>query len=543
MHTSGSSPINTAPRGYLHNVEISDGARHAFDYFYHHSRRQYAERGYPTMWASHALAMCGHEPALFFALAALGSVESSTYDIFHTSLARPAQPSQTKLTLRLYLAAVRQMTQAIEKAVVQHVSLEPVIVGCAVFVVLEIMRGNSVAAMLHARLGNRILNESLGHAKPTLATPDSRESVRTFDNQMTRAPLTELRSSSTFSTLDEARQQLEMLANATQELHTELLQMAESAVDRYLQSTILQRPARRFCLINSFSKSIPPSPSCFLGTRLNNIEKGYSHWGRAFTQLLKVAGNPLRNILRLQVRFFCAKLTMLGCRSTHELWTDSCYDDFSDTLMAVERLLQLQYFDAPVAESLVERLDLSKDHNRTSHHYFDERILQQPQPEPSHVETSGQAQAAGLFGQGILSALFTIACKCRVSRLRHRAAELLSLSNRVEGPYSSRNLGKFAKTIIALEERQYCSPHARAYPSLQEGLLIVPESARLSDVVVQSADYGRTVYLSCTQFHTENESPVTLQDYKCTSVNMENGEPIFENIYTWQGSVTDSQSP
>lgn len=533
--------IGSTPRAYVHDINVNDEMRHAFDYFRHCSRKQYAKRGYPTLWANRAITICGSQPAVFFSLVALGCLESSTHDMVHTSLARPGKHARPRLALAFYSIAIKQMTRAVLQAELPHASLEAVIVSCAIFVVLEVMKGNPLAAMIHARLGNRILNERLGELEcPPTIPVGSLFMPTSFVESPLAVVLPDLEFRQTFSTLEEARQHLETLTSAGQDLHSGLLQLSEEVINQLVDSSILQKPATRFCLLRSLSKSVLVPPSTEL--RLQRVQRGYVCWKTAFAELNRMDTHIPQNALRLQVRFFCARMVALSCRRTDEQWTDSCYQDFSDTLEAVERLLRLQHFDSPVADDLIRRLDAVEGDRTSPHTWFDDLHPQPPMFGPFHASASGpnQAQAAGLFGQGILLALFTIACKCRVFSIRHRAAEILSQLNRFEGQNASQQLGRFATAFISVEEQQNRWHLACAPPFGELRMPAVAEAARLGDAVFLSTDNGNAVHLSCTRYLAKHKSQIQLKEYQCT--NMEHGTkgPCIGQVFEWQGSIGDT---
>ncbi|KAF2171553.1 hypothetical protein M409DRAFT_18666 [Zasmidium cellare ATCC 36951] len=469
-----------------------------------------------------ALAASETAPAVFFAVAALGALDNSVLDMVHSSLSRPSRPDQMDLALRLYSRAIAHLAKSIQQG---ETSLAPVIVGCVVFLVFEVTRGNPLCAARHARTGNRILNERLGLV----------EDVADFSNNF--QPLlpqsggtpSELGYTVVFNSLEEALHHLEALTSAGQELQAELLRVAEDLVDTQWSSLLSQNPASRFCLVNSLSKTMPLSAA--RQAQFDGIQNGHLQWKKACAQLLAAGEYPSRNAVRLLVRSFVARSTMLACRSTSERWADAYFEEFSAGFTAAELLVQWQYSDFPVAENLMSRLSIAEDHAQNNDvSASSEWDSQSPPFGPPPPRSDYLPHPAGVFGQGVFSTLFTVACKCRDATLRRRTADLLISSNRMEGHHSGKRLGLFAKIIIALEDQlalcdsELDSPSSSSEPASQD----IPDTARLRDVVLHTADGENVVYISCTRQPAGSKGGIALEEYRCTDLDLGIGMATFD---------------
>ena len=116
-------------------------------------------------------------------------------------------------------------------------------------------------------------------------------------------------------------------------------------------------------------------------------------------------------------------------------------------------------------------------------------------PDPTHPAlndaNNGVSKAHILWrasgrGTGMIMALYLVAIKCRDSRIRQRAVELLEEIQLQEGLFSSNLISPFARRVVKLEEGR-----ARAMMGIDdENVLLkcedVPEQARFLDVTINA---------------------------------------------------------
>ena len=189
----GQSSIARAPSMLIWNAQPpSDAARHAFDYFRHRICARYIERGYPILWATSSIAVGLQEPSVFYAMAALSTMERELTPIIHTSLARSIDKAKTDLAFKMYSQAISCLRQPLQKAIREDGPLEPIILCCILFLVLELTAGNTLNAMRHARVGKRILDERLslteGSESTSVASSSSNSPLQTI-RAMVSTPL------------------------------------------------------------------------------------------------------------------------------------------------------------------------------------------------------------------------------------------------------------------------------------------------------------------------------------------------------------------
>lgn len=115
----------------------------------------------------------------------------------------------------------------------------------------------------------------------------------------------------------------------------------------------------------------------------------------------------------------------------------------------------------------------------------------------------------------VLHSLYIVGLKCRDSRLRRRAVELLGNATVQEGLWSGKVFAAYLRRMIEIEEAQA----RRLRPDLPEEIELtynlVPEEARMRDVVLATDDTrpltGRLVW---SQRSSEDQTTTTLLEDK-----------------------------
>lgn len=522
------------PSSPLSNAHvISDGERNAFDYFRHRICYRYIERGYPILWAANSIALGPEEPAVFFATASLSVMEQSALQTFHTSLARPLEEERRASAIQMYSKAITCLREPMQKAIRENGPLEPIILCCILFLVLEVTAGNHLNAMRHARVGKSILDERISRTddldsttptssslSPALQTirrlwTEASASNPFHPTPRTASPL----SGMSFASLEETRSLLEVLIEAGQNTREELIVKAQ---ELRRATAGFADTATQFCLTHTFSRTMPIASS--LQTRLNEIMNGFSSWGRRFAPMYRSGEYISQDLFSMQLRFFYASFTLAMCRANNERLADCFGDQFVRTLDSAERLLKHRplsgdwcmepQITGPVAIPFMQNLT---------------RVDSGQSPEPDE-ETRAQLQmglsdasgrtddwAAGIFEFGILHALFTVACRCRTSYLRRRAIQLLSRAKRREAINCSQQLAVYAETIMHLEEQQARQLAGLYFTDSEFFADEMPEHARFLDIVAHpSAEDPQKFALTCTRHVSEHGNDIELLIYECS---------------------------
>lgn len=503
-----SSPWPSAPPAlWIVLSELDDSARHAFDYFRFCAYQTYKRRGYPVLWADQALSTAMSEPAVFFALAASGAAEQAVTECVNTTLVRSTKRCQSDMAIDLYSRALHHLQLPMQKAIAEQGSLTPVILSCLVFVIYETTFGTHLNAMRHARTGFSILEERLQRS-PRLHDPWIRYPKQPQRLHGTAAPQRDApsrprcsRTVSSFSretselSLDSMQRRLEALTEIAQDIRCELQALAE----RSSQLSATGSQLTKSCLIYTMSRII--NIDAALQTRMATALKGFQSLSQDLRQVLAstehISEHP--SLLFMQIRCFHASLSLAMSRGLNEKLTDFFADDITRTLDNAERLIRLSFMGTfeivdenintgPIADEFMSRLFAAEHPCLLS--TTETTIAQGPLP----VVQRRDKVVAGIFEFGILPALYLIACKCRTSSHRRRAARLLHEANRVEAINSSATLAAYADAVIHVEEQsalrtlQYSgAAHASdSYPELYADE--VPKTARFLDVVVTAAE-------------------------------------------------------
>lgn len=549
----GSSSTSTTPP-LLQTESISDEARLAFDYFRHYACARYLATGYPILWATCSMFVALQEPAVFYAVVAAGFAQQSVEDTLHTTLARPIDETRKASALRWYSKAISCLNEAMGDAMGRRGSLEPIILSCLNFVVFEVTMGNHVSAMRHARVGRNILDERLrqqqsGSATSTSSSGVSSPSPGAISRESAPGGADDRPSRSVapaglgvpLDSLAELRASLETLTDAGQMLREQLIVAAQASVQ---QTHPTLDATSQFCLSHTRSRTM--SIATALQTRLHETLSAFSAWGNRFMSVFRNSHPISRELLFLQIRFFYASSTMVMCRAGSEKVADSLVDEFVRALESAERLLRTEFgwrqqsaaeaTEEPVVVELMEKLTLADRACSAAMHQESPYIV----PDESSVPPDN-ARPIGVFGFGILHALFTIACRCRASRPRRKATQLLLNAKRIEAVNSSGTLSMYAEAIIHLEELQTRLVTGRAFGATEFYADEVPEQARFLDVVARP-DPERSAYflLTCTRRTSPEAREIELLQYECSNDGGERRLLRSETVHTGTQDSTAS---
>lgn len=478
--------------------------------------------------------MSSQEPAVFFATVALGLAEQASEPVIHTSLARPRHEAKTAAAFQMYSKANTCLRKPMELAIASKGPLGPIVLSCVLFLVFEVAMGHTLNALRHGRLGKSVLDERLiqvgGRHTTSLQTSSSclrsqnpgppwndqnlGYSALDLDN-----PISTLKSPARFVSLQDARLNLEILMDTAQQLREKLILQAHEIIDSMSLSV---STASRFCLTHTFSRTM--NITATLQRQLSDVLHDLTCWGKKFWLMFHSREFISQDLFFLQIRFFYASFTLAMCRASSERLADTFADQFVRTLDSAERILRQrprlgegggeETTVGPVAIEFMEKLSIT-DTGQPSDQDAEHQARMRLGPFPSSDQS--EDRAAGIFEFGILPSVFAIACRCRDSALRHRAAQLLADANRVEAVISSRALSMYAKAIIQLEESTIVQ--STGLSSDEPGLYYadeVGEQERFLDVVAHSFPEKTSVFtLSFTKRVSQDSEDVVLHEYEC----------------------------
>ena len=508
------------------NFQCSESARHAFDYFRFKAYESFGRRGYPILWADCALTIALSEPAVFYALAASGAAEQTLTRSVHATLVRPTDRLRDDLAVDLYSKALRYLQTPMQKAIAEGGSLMPVILSCLVFVVYETTFGTHLNALRHARTGFNILNERLHRSNATATTSASDLHSSPIFALASKRPS---RSDIPWFAPEELQIRLEGLDKARQEVPTSLQTLAQQFIHKSLKDL---SDAQSCCITQTISRALALDTA--LQDRMTKTLEGFRRLSQQLRSVLLSTSNLTLqpDLLFMQIRCFHASFSLAMSRGLNEQSTDYFADDITRTLDNAERLIRLSFIGpqhstddkknkGPIADAFMQKL-FAAEHPPLSSGTTGTIV---PLQGPLVLSDRKDRYVAGIFEFGILPALFLIACKCRASSQRRRAARLLHEANRVEAINSSHTLAVYADAVIDLEEQAAVHLTIDQTAGLLDDNVFyadeVPKQARFLDVVAAAGEHAApdstaplTIVLSCTRLTEEDGSDFELLEYQ-----------------------------
>lgn len=428
-----------------------------------------------------------------------------------------------KLALQLFSRAVEFLRDPMQEAISGHGHLEPVILSCLIFLVFEITMGNQLNAIRHARSGNSILHDRVDRHKrsgsvssrflQSLENPGEDRPRRASLDDTRICPSPQLKGS--FQSLSEATVQLESLIDAGQDIRDELLRGGHMVPEL---KAICESSASLFCLRHTVSRCAQVDIK--LLARLEDVKARFGNWNVAFVRMSQSLQFVSQELFLLQLRFFHASYLLAMCREMNEQLADRFADQFVRTVESAERVLKERpckgsssnegIMSGPVAVAFMKMLHATSEQSSLG------------SDNSSTAASTGEetrSSVAGAFELGVLNAMFLVACKCRNSLTRHRAATLLAKYPRREAINSSETLAPYARHIIRLEERAAAESTGRTSSSADFYSDEVPGSARFLDVVASGLETSHEQFmLSCTRRQQGDDGNLELLEYECDVV-------------------------
>lgn len=378
-------------------------------------------------------------------------------------------------------------------------AVEPVLLACMLLVCYEVLVDQKGTIVNHYRLGRRVPDQSLKATSRSGSTASSLETLQhlaaalkshgrggdyywsEYENAIVGPSSTQSYLSSSvpaaFTSFMEADLHLEAIAKFGEETRIEIVRLAQARVKRIHGDAL--DPTVSFCLANCLSKSIELTSN--LQRRLCEATQAHLRWLHMLQKLISEQGPASSPIMLLtQVRYFASWLMITTCREIQEV----PLDQFESQCIRILNLAA-EYLQHTSTKELPMR--------------------------PHHLR-----KPVGLsFEGGILLALHLIACKCRSSAVRRRAAQLLMDADRLEGTCHSAVIGLIVGSAADLEERRARALYGNVAPVLDDLTSDqVPEEARFADCVVKG-DPGSppSIQLACARYLHGQEGQIEVLEY------------------------------
>jgi hypothetical protein len=426
-----------------------------------------------------ALQISHQYPAIFHAITATGTMARALTVLIHPTFPRPILHELTNGAVRQYEKAIKVLRQHVDRAVSASTAIEPILLACLLCVCFESFRGRKSAAIYHARLGWKILQDKSTNldtkSSPSVSFfntifPQHAGAHALFDDKEhhdSDCCMEDLSlPSHTFSSVEEATNQLARIAKHSEHFRMELLQLAKAPVVQITRIHGLNDESS-FCLATCLSRTIEISN--LHRSRFEQLKMAHVQWKSAYTPHKAgfVEEDP-EGTLILRIQYFYSMFALATCRDSEERLSDRFMDDFEDALDSVEQYL-----------AVADRRSSGMQNSSTDE----------------------QPNQSMFFGFSMLPTLHLIAHKCRDSLLRRRALHLLFTAQKQEGLEYSGALGMYAASTMETEEHRALLL-AQQIPEWDGQSLqpVLPEQARIADCVV-TGQGARGIYkLTCARY-------------------------------------------
>ena len=452
------------------------------------------------VWEHLVLQLSQRHPLVLHASVAVGSLYHFRQSGPGCLAASKAAKSHYDLALTSYGKAVGGLRSYIEKTtkeVDEEVTLV-VLVSCLLFVCFEMLQGDQRLVISHLVKGMKILfsqyKSSPGCITATMRPvilgndfPDTMDSLADVfvrldaDSTMFGRRSTylctscrcccqgsEIKIHHSFNSVKEARSHLDLLTSNAFRLRGNLLKLVERLVapssdfELWIDNVGSEDWARRYCNLYAQARTIDLKGStggAELLAKQDELISAFEAWNSGLTTLREKSDDL--SLMMLRIQHFFSWFVVSTLRDRTETVCDRYHAEYAEVV--------------DLAKQYVERTN----------------------------------QTADLCGfsleSGILRSLYVVGLKCRDSRIRRQAVELLRDSPVQEGLWSGKVFAAYVQRVIDVEEAQA----RQLRPDIPERQALtyntVPESSRMRDVVLATDDtrplFARMV---CSQSTSED---------------------------------------
>lgn len=456
-------------------VGLDARERSALGFFINRTARDLGYSFPSNEWISCSLQLGHEEPALRYAMTALGSMHQARRAYTHTSMVPVIDPEHLRYALDGYGKAMLHLRRRIERCPVSNRSqaTNMILLSCLLFFCFEQLQGEQATACLHMQKGQRIIKE-------LLSGPDSESNIEPFLKRtyslfsgfedinfsvfqsQTPTSIQEQQSAveiaysipNAFDRFGEANKHLKRLESARANLRRELIRLADEAL-RSLKAPPTD-PAVLLCLQHCLSRAVDLSTHEHLIRDLHALQYGYDAWMSAFANTTTDLGGSTHAWAVIRMQCLVSRFNIRTTAEPSEKICDLYEDDF------------------------IEILDLAE-----------QCLLVFPSTTDSLSSLSGVLSNSGYglaLSTDLLPQIALCGFKSRRSSTRERSIELLTLANKHEGVYQSAILARFVRRPMNCEQRRAMGlgyiPGPDGFEASQ-----IPEEARVADSVFAQVKY------------------------------------------------------
>jgi Fungal specific transcription factor domain/Fungal Zn(2)-Cys(6) binuclear cluster domain len=438
-----------------------------------------------TLWESLVLQITQQEPSVLDAAIAVGCAHRKYAERRMLYPTTDVYDQRQFFGLKQYLKAISSLRARINNLEDPN-SSRVALVTCLLFICHEMFRGQRVGAINHLATGLRILaSRTISHSSTESSTLTLRNDSENVQDQLVsifarldydstmfgqrsprfslnphqRTTAGDLSVPSNFSSLEEAREHLDILANGVLRFGGKLLELSALVLANrspdFMTQVLWEHAAAR-------TVDLSDHPSLLVEMR--RLGDGLAIWSAAFKAYqtgLPTAqrSNNSATLALLEIQQFYPYIILSTCQTTKEKYLDSFNATFSRVVSLAE----------------------------------------------NYIESTNSSPTLFTLDSGVLPSLYITAVKCRQRETRRRAISLLRESKCQEGMWEGKLIAGFVERIADLED-------ARAYElsGLEAGE--IAEEARFCDVALAVTDDPRRGKLICARYCHETGGELMVWD-------------------------------
>jgi hypothetical protein len=476
------SPLCVAPQSSIGSLLNLTGEEvSSFNFFQQKTSREVQGCFQSDLWECLVLQISHQEPSILHAVISIGSTHKRLLEASQLTDNEQDQVQCRQFSLRQYVTAISFLRSRIENLEDPR-SNEVALVTCMLFICLELMQGQRLAALSHLGTGLRILSSSSQQMQNegTVIRPkyDSQVLLDQLTGVFTRLDLEStmfgvksphfllLPASSksrenvivpsSFTSLAMARHYLDILANGVFRFRGALLQVAADLIpDTGLDV------ATRLCWEHATTRKVDLSDHPTLLIELRGLQNGLAVWAAAFEAFKEQIPESSRDKdfktrTLLEIQHFYPYFLISTCQTTKERYCDS----FDDLFKRIVSLASVYLLGPTIGKS-----------------------TEQSTPRPIFTLESG-----------VIPSLYLAAMKCRCPQTRREAISLLYNMSCQEGMWEASLIAQFVERIADLEESRVDLGN----PLLEAS--DVSEKARFCDVLLVESEDPACGKLICARY-------------------------------------------